>query len=106
MKEWELRLGLPDAEGLIGQWEEGGLSRDNTNEGTEAEGASQHCCWGNLVIKASFFFFQGTFSLWNYSLIWGCHFDTFFKAAPRGLQDLSSLIRGGTQALGSKSAEL
>ena len=25
MKEWELRLGLPDAEGLIGQWEEGGF---------------------------------------------------------------------------------
>ena len=25
MKEWELRLGLPDAAGLIGQWEEGGF---------------------------------------------------------------------------------
>lgn len=34
----------------------GGLSRDNTNEGTEAEAASQHYRWGNRVIKTSFFF--------------------------------------------------
>lgn len=25
MKEWELGLGLADAEGLTGQWEEGGF---------------------------------------------------------------------------------
>ena len=25
MKEWELRLGLADTEGLTGQWEEGGF---------------------------------------------------------------------------------
>ena len=30
----------------------------------------------------------------------------FFIAAPNVLQDLSSLARGGTQALGSKSTEL
>ena len=40
-------------------WSMGGgeLSRDNTNEGPEAEAASQHYCWGNRVIKTSFFFF-------------------------------------------------
>lgn len=44
MEEWELGLGLADAEDLAGQWGRGGLSRDSTNKGTETAKASQRGC--------------------------------------------------------------